>query len=310
MKDLIIIGGPTATGKTKISVDLCKKINGSVISADSVQVYKYMDIGSAKITRDEMEGVDHYLVDEFYPDEKFSVAKFQKYANSYIDKITSENKIPVLVGGTGFYINSIIYNNDFSGEPENISIRQKYEKINEEYGNVYLHQLLKGIDNESYENIHFNNVKRVIRALEFYEQNGFPISDHNKKEKDREPFYNVKMIVLNMERDRLYERINKRVDIMIKKGLVDEVKALLDLGYRDTIAMSAIGYREIVMYLDGEISLDESIELVKRESRRFAKRQVTWFKHQNKDNVLWIDVLKNTHEENLNKIYDYLNDRG
>lgn len=310
MRDLVIIGGPTATGKTKISVDICKKINGAVISADSVQVYKYMDIGSAKVTQNEMAGVDHYLIDEFYPDEKFNVAKFQKYATKYINKIENDKKIPVIVGGTGFYINSIIYNNDFSNEDENTEIRQKYEEIVKNKGKEYLYELLKKIDIKSCEKIHFNNVKRVIRALEFYEQNGYTISEHNINEKSREAFYNTKMVILNMERTKLYERINNRVDIMVKNGLIDEVKSLVQKGYRDTIAMEAIGYKEILMYLDGVLKQEEAIELIKQESRRFAKRQVTWFRHQNKDNALWIDVLDDDYDTIINKILDYINDRG
>ncbi|MFV0504966.1 MAG: tRNA (adenosine(37)-N6)-dimethylallyltransferase MiaA, partial [Lachnospirales bacterium] len=296
----------TATGKTKVSVDLSKAINGAVVSADSVQVYKYMDIGSAKVKHDEMQGIKHYLVDQFYPDEKFSVAKFQKYATKYINEIYENNQQPILVGGTGFYINSVIYNNDFTGAKENALVRQRYYDIALVKGNEYLHSLLLAIDEKSYKTIHFNNVKRVVRALEFYEDNGYPISTHNAQEKEKKPYYNVKMVILNMDRQILYDRINKRVDIMIAEGLVEEVIRLVELGYKDTLAMTAIGYKQILMYIEGKITLAEAIELVKMESRRFAKRQVTWFKHQNKDNALWVDVLEDSYDIMLEKIVKYI----
>lgn len=289
-KPLIVIAGPTACGKTASSVLLAKKIDGEIISADSMQVYKYMDIGTAKIKQEETKDIKHYLIDEFYPDEDFSIAVFKEKATQYINDIYNKGKIPILVGGTGFYINSVIYNNDFTETKRDDTYRKELEQLAINKGNDFLHNMLKTVDLKSSEDIHKNNVKKVIRALEYYKLTGEKISTHNEREKQREKEYNTTFFVLNMNRKKLYDRINLRVDIMIKDGLVDEVKDLLNKGYKKgLVSMQGIGYKEIVKYLEGEYSLDYAIEIIKRDTRHFAKRQLTWFKHQAEE-AIWIDT--------------------
>ena len=257
-KPLVIITGPTAVGKTDLSIALAKKIGGEIISADSIQIYKYMDIGSAKIKKNEMQGITHYLVDELDPKEDFNVFKFKEMSKRAIENIYEKGKIPIIVGGTGFYIQSV------------------YEK-----GNEYVHSLLKEVDKESADAIHFNNLKRVVRALEYYEINHEKFSEHNKRERENDSPYNFSYYVLNRQRDILYERINKRVDIMINDGLEDEVKRLLDMGFNEkNVSMQGIGYKEMVSYIRGDISLEEAIELIKKNTRNFAKRQLTWFRRE------------------------------
>ena len=289
-KPLIVIAGPTACGKTASSVLLAKKIDGEIISADSMQVYKYMDIGTAKIKQEETKGIKHYLIDEFYPDEDFSIAVFKEKATQYINEIYNKGKIPILVGGTGFYINSVIYNNDFTETKRDDTYRKELEQLAINKGNDFLHNMLKTVDLKSSEDIHKNNVKKIIRALEYYKLTGEKISTHNEREKQREKEYNTTFFVLNMDRKKLYDRINLRVDIMIKDGLVDEVKDLLNKGYKkELVSMQGIGYKEIVKYLEGEYSLDYAIEIIKRDTRHFAKRQLTWFKHKAEESI-WIDT--------------------
>lgn len=279
---LVIITGPTGVGKTDISIDIAKKINGEIISADSIQIYKYMDIGSAKITKEEMDGIKHYLVDELNPDEEFNVYMFKTMSKRAMEEIYAKGKIPIIVGGTGFYIQSILYDIEFSDEEEkDDSIRKKYEQLAKEKGNLYVHKLLEEVDKESADSIHENNLKRVIRALEYYEVNHEKISVHNVREASKESPYNFVYFVLNRQRDVLYERIDKRVDIMIGQGLVNEVKHLLALGYSpDLVSMQGLGYKEIVAYLNGEYTLDEAVEIIKRDTRHFAKRQLTWFRRE------------------------------
>lgn len=281
-KPLVIITGPTGVGKTDISIDIAKKINGEIISADSIQIYKYMDIGSAKITKEEMDGIKHYLVDELNPDEEFNVYMFKTMSKRAMEEIYAKGKIPIIVGGTGFYIQSILYDIEFSDEEEkDDSIRKKYEQLAKEKGNLYVHKLLEEVDKESADSIHENNLKRVIRALEYYEVNHEKISVHNVREASKESPYNFVYFVLNRQRDVLYERIDKRVDMMIEQGLVNEVKNLLTLGYMpDLVSMQGLGYKEIVAYLNGEYTLDEAVEIIKRDTRHFAKRQLTWFRRE------------------------------
>ena len=284
---VIILTGPTAVGKTNLSIDLAKELNAEIISADSMQIYKYMDIGSAKITIDEMQGVKHYLVDEVTPDYVFSVSEFQKRADNYIDKINSENKKVLVTGGTGLYLNSLIYNMDFAKSNANNELREKLRIELEENGIDYMHNKLKELDSEAAERIHKNNTKRVIRALEVC-LSGEKMNDFSNDLKFNEK-YNPIIIVLNREREHLYERINKRVDIMMDNGLIDEVKNLLKMGYtKDMISMQGIGYKEIIKYLDGEYTLDEAIEIIKRDSRRYAKRQLTWFRRY--DDAKWFNL--------------------
>lgn len=284
---IIILTGPTAVGKTNLSIDLAKELNAEIISADSMQIYKYMDIGSAKITIDEMQGVKHYLVDEVTPDYVFSVSEFQKRADDYIEKINDENKRVLVTGGTGLYLNSLIYNMDFAKSDANNELREKLRIELEENGIDYMHNKLKELDPEAAQRIHKNNTKRVIRALEVY-LSGEKMNDFSKDLKFNEK-YNPIIIVLNREREHLYERINKRVDIMMDNGLIDEVKNLLKMGYtKDMISMQGIGYKEIIKYLDGEYTLDEAIDIIKRDSRRYAKRQLTWFRRY--DDAKWFNL--------------------
>lgn len=274
---IIILTGPTAVGKTNLSIDLAKKLNAEIISADSMQIYKYMDIGSAKVTEEEMQGVKHYLVDEVTPDYAFSVSEFQQRAYNYIDEITNKDKKVLVTGGTGLYLNSLIYNMDFAKSDANSEIREKLRIELEENGIDYMHNKLRELDPEAAERIHKNNTKRVIRAIEVC-LSGEKMNDFSNDLKINEKYKPI-IIVLNREREHLYERINKRVDIMMESGLIDEVKKLLEMGYtKDMISMQGIGYKEIIKYLDGEYSLDEAIEIIKRDSRRYAKRQLTWFR--------------------------------
>lgn len=288
MKPLVIIAGPTASGKTSLSIELCKKINGAVISADSMQVYKGMDIGSAKVTKDEMENIPHYGIDILDPSSDYNVNIFQSMAKNAIEEIYKNNQIPVIVGGTGFYIQSVLYDIEFKDTDKNQSYRDELENIAKEKGPEYLHSMLKDIDFDSYNKIHFNNVKRVIRALEYYKETGEAISKHNEEESQKSSPYNFAFFVINDNRDILYERINKRVDIMFDNDLVSEVKKLMNQGItRDNVSMQGIGYKEVYDYLLDKYSLEESKEIIKQETRRFAKRQITWFKRE-KD-AIWVD---------------------
>ncbi len=287
-KPIIILTGPTAVGKTKASIGLAKSIGGEIISADSMQVYRKMDIGSAKIHPEEMEGIRHYLINVLDPAEEFNVVLFQQMAKQAMDKIYANGHIPIVVGGTGFYIQALLYDIDFTQEEDDKGIRAELETIAKEKGAEYLHHMLQEIDAKSAETIHANNVKRVVRAIEYYRQTGHPISEHNEKERQKESPYNFAYFVLLDERQRLYERIEKRIDLMMEEGLLNEVKTLYEEGYtRDMVSMQGLGYKEILDYLDGKMTLDEAIYILKRDTRHFAKRQITWFKRE-KD-VCWID---------------------
>lgn len=312
MKNIVVLTGPTAVGKTEISIQLAKKIGAEIISADSMQVYKDMDIGTAKITRDEMQGVKHYLIDFLPPTQSFDVVQFQMLAKEAIEKIYHNGHIPMIVGGTGFYIQSVLYDidfekasnstdfnkNDIKNKSNSIDFEQK-ATINEEYrkslyniaqvqGNEVLHQMLAKVDEESAQKIHPNNVKRVIRALEYYKETQNKISAHNETQRQKKSPYNFAYFVLNDDRKKLYEKIDARVENMFQKGLVDEVKKLIDSGVKkDSTAMSGIGYKELFDYYEGKTSLEQTIELIKQNTRHFAKRQITWFKRE-KD-VVWIN---------------------
>ena len=280
---MVILTGPTAVGKTNLSIELAKRINGAIISADSMQVYKYMDIGSAKIMPQEMQGIKHYLIDELLPSDEFNVFILKKMAKKALEEIYSNDQIPIIVGGTGFYIQALLYDIDFTEQDTDIAYRNKLSEFAAVNGNHALHEMLKNIDPVSYETIHENNVKRVIRALEYYHNCSEPISKHNDSERQKESPYNFAYFVLNDERKRLYDRIDKRVDIMVENGLVEEVKKLKNMGYTsDMVSMKGIGYKEILNSLDGAYDIDEAVEKVKQESRRFAKRQLTWFRRKKK----------------------------
>ncbi|MDR2903547.1 MAG: tRNA (adenosine(37)-N6)-dimethylallyltransferase MiaA [Clostridiales bacterium] len=286
---IIIIAGPTAGGKTKVSVALAKKINGEIISADSMQIYKYMDIGTAKITKDEMQGIPHYLIDELEPDEAYSVAEFQKRGRAHLHAIAEKGKTPIIVGGTGFYINALLYDNQFTETEKDDKFREKLYALAKEKGSAYIHSRLNDVDPEAAAVIHQNNIKRVIRALEFYEQTNLKISDHNKEEQLRTSNYAAEIAILSVERPLLYQRIEARVDEMLRTGLVDEVRGLLARGYaRTLVSMQGIGYKEIVCYLENEIDFDTAVSELKKATRHFAKRQLTWFHRQIEG--AWYDV--------------------
>ncbi len=318
MKNIIILTGPTAVGKTELSIQLAKKVEAEIISADSMQVYKGMDIGTAKITKEEMCGINHYLIDILSPSQSFDVVQFQTLAKKAIKQIYQNGHIPMIVGGTGFYIQSVLYDIDFNKTTSDIvdfnkmalndivinknNIDNKFENkttIDEEYrnslyhiaqvqGNAVLHRMLAEVDKESAENIHPNNVKRVIRALEYFKETGSKISSHNETQRQKEPPYNFAYFVLNDERKELYKKIDTRVEMMFQKGLVDETKKLIDCGLKkESTAMSGIGYKELFDYHEGKISLEQTIELIKQHTRHFAKRQLTWFKRER--DVLWIN---------------------
>lgn len=310
-KPLVILTGPTAVGKTKASIGLAKAIGGEIISADSMQVYKQMDIGSAKIKPSEMEGVPHYLVDILEPDEEFHVVLFQQMAKQAIQKIYEKGKIPILVGGTGFYIQAVLYDIDFSENEKDTSYREELEKLAQTKGVEYLHDLLREVDEKSAQDIHANNVKRVIRALEYFHQTGEKISEHNEEQRKKVSPYNFSYFVLNDERAHLYEKINLRVDQMINEGLVSEVQSLKEKGYtRDMVSMQGLGYKEMLDYLDNKCSLEEAVEIIKRDTRHFAKRQITWFKRES--DVTWIDKKEYEYNEEriLKAMLQELKERG
>ena len=296
-KPLVILTGPTAVGKTALSIMLAKAIGGQIISADSMQVYRYMDIGTAKIKPEETEGVPHHLIDVLNPTEDFNVTAFQTMAKQAINEIYSRGRIPIVAGGTGFYIQSLLYDVSFE-ETEVSSYREELTAYYEAYGAHALHEELKKVDPVSYEEIHENNVKRVIRALEFYHDTGYPISEHNKAQRQKESPYNFEYFVLNDDREALYRRIEERIDAMIEMGLIEEVQGLLDYGCQpDMVSMQGLGYKEIISYLNGQCSLEEAVYILKRDTRHFAKRQLTWFRREKE--VTWIDRTSFSSEEEM-----------
>ena len=287
-RPLIILAGPTAVGKTAASIHLAKAIGAEVISADSMQVYRHMDIGSAKIRKEEMEGVPHYLIDVLEPEEEFNVVRFQQMAKAAAEEIYAKGKIPLVAGGTGFYIQALLYDIDFTENDGDSSFRRELEKTAEEKGGEYLHALLQEADPEAALQIHPHNIKRMIRALEFHHQTGGKISEHNETEREKESPYNFAYFVLTDDRSRLYDRIDRRVDLMMEEGLLDEVRFLKERGVRrDSTAMQGLGYKELYACLDGEYPLEEAVRIIKRDTRHFAKRQLTWFKRER--DVIWAD---------------------
>ena len=302
-KPLVVLTGPTAVGKTKASIELAKSIGGEIISADSMQVYRYVDIGSAKITKEEMEGVPHYLVDLLDPKEEFHVVKFQEMAKKAMDEIYHHGHIPIVVGGTGFYIQALLYDIDFTNNDEDSTIRQELEAFADKNGLEALHARLREVDPKSAETIHANNKKRVIRALEFFRQTGKPISEHNERERAKESPYDFRYFVLTDNRQKLYNRIDRRVDLMLEAGLVDEVCKLKEMGCtKDMVSMQGLGYKEILEYLEGSISLEEAIYKIKRDTRHFAKRQLTWFRRERQ--VIWLN--KETYQNETALIEDMM----
>ncbi|MDO5590332.1 MAG: tRNA (adenosine(37)-N6)-dimethylallyltransferase MiaA [Lachnospiraceae bacterium] len=293
---VIILTGPTAVGKTKASIGLAKAIDGEIISADSMQVYRHMDIGSAKIKQEEMDGVPHHLIDVLEPDEDFHVVKFQVLAKKAMQEIWDRGHIPIVTGGTGFYIQALLYDIDFDENEKEDMYRKELEQYAAQFGAEALHEKLALVDPKSAETIHANNVKRVIRALEFYEQTGKPISEHNETQRQKESPYQFVYFVLTDERQHLYARIDQRVDLMIEEGLVEEVRSLKEKGYTSQmVSMQGLGYKEILAYLNGDCTLEEAIYTIKRDTRHFAKRQLTWFKRER--DVIWIDKEKYNYDE-------------
>lgn len=297
-KPLIILTGPTAVGKTAASVRLAKAVNGEIISADSMQIYKYMDIGTAKVSEAETEGIRHYLVDEITPDTPFHVYEFKKMAEKSMEEIRKKGKIPIVAGGTGFYIQALLYDVDFCEEEGDKTYRHELACLAKEKGALYIHDRLREVDPVSAEAIHPNNIKRVIRALEYFHETGVPISTHNQEQREKDSPYNFLYVVLTMERKRLYERINERVDQMVSAGLFEEAEALIDRGYtKDMISMQAIGYKELFPYFEGEISKNDAIEQIKKDTRHFAKRQLTWFRREKE--VIFLDREQFENEDML-----------
>ena len=300
---LIVLTGPTAVGKTSLSISLAKAVKGEIISADSMQVYEKMDIGSAKIRSEEMQGIPHYLVDVLEPEEEFHIVKFQQMAKKAMEDIYSRGKIPILVGGTGFYIQAVTKDIDFTEAQQENDYRKELEALAEEKGGEHLHEMLRKVDPVSADAIHAHNVKRVIRALEFYHQNGSPISAHNEEQKQHESPYNLAYFVLNMPRELLYERIDLRVDQMMKEGLLEEVSRLKEEGcHRGMVSMQGLGYKEILAYLDGEYPLEEAVRVLKRDTRHFAKRQLTWFRREQE--LTWVNKDQFSYQED--QILDYM----
>ena len=296
---LIIVAGPTAAGKSAAAVELALRIGGEIISADSMQVYRGMDIGSAKIRADEMRGVPHYLLDVLEPEEEFNVTVFQELARKAMDQIRSNGHIPIITGGTGFYIRSVLYDTAFMENDTDKDYRHELETLGHEKGAAYLHEMLRERDPESAEAIHENNMKRVIRALEYLHDTGEPISEHNARERKKLSPYDFRYFVMTMDRAHLYERIDRRVDLMMEEGLLQEVISLRDKGLaRDAVSMQGLGYKQLLKYLDGEMTLPEAVAAIKQETRHFAKRQLTWFRRE--PDVIWVDAEK----EKLTDVYD------
>ena len=309
-KPLVILTGPTSVGKTSLSIRLAHEIGGEIISADSMQVYRGMDIGTAKITEEEMDGIPHYLVDILEPDQPFNVVEFQRRAREAMSRIESHGKIPIVVGGTGFYIQALLYDIDFSDHPEKEDYRKELTRLAEEKGKEYLHSMLEEVDPEYAASVHYHNVKKVIRALEYHRETGGKLSAHNREQKERTSPYQFAYLVLNQDRKLLYRRINQRVDQMMEQGLLQEVRRLSERGFTpDLVSMQGLGYKEFFDYFDGTCSLDEVVERIKMETRRFAKRQLTWFRRE-KD-VIWIDKGDYAGEEEiLAVILEHLRQKG
>ena len=308
-KPLIILTGPTAVGKTDLSIQLAKAVNGEIISADSMQVYKEMNIGSAKIQPEEMKGVPHYLVDEIEPEEEFNVVRFQTMAKNAMKTIYQKGKIPVIVGGTGFYIQALLYDIDFTDTTEDFDYRRELEQLAQEKGNEFLHEMLRKVDPKAAQEIHENNRKRVIRALEYYRDTGKQISKHNEQQRQNESPYQFAYFVLNRDRRELYRRIDQRVDQMMKQGLLEEVKRLKERGCTSNmVSMKGLGYKELLDYLNGMNSLEEAVRIIKRDTRHYAKRQLTWFKREKE--VDWIELDGKTEQQVLEEIQMICKEKG
>ncbi|MEE1115225.1 MAG: tRNA (adenosine(37)-N6)-dimethylallyltransferase MiaA [Eubacterium sp.] len=301
-KPVIVLTGPTAVGKTELSLRLAEEVSGSIVSADSMQVYRRMDIGSAKIMPEEMRGIPHYLIDVLDPEEDFNVFLFQKMAKQAMEKIWAMGEVPIITGGTGFYIQAVLRDIDFSEDQGKTSYREYLEKLAEEQGTETLHEMMRAVDPKAAEEIHPNNQKRVIRALEFFHETGSRISAHNEEQKEKESPYCFLYFVLTDDREVLYDRIDRRVDRMVENGLVDEVKALMDSGLTEEhVSMKGLGYKELFPYFRGEYDLDEAVRIIKRDTRHFAKRQLTWFNRE--QHIVWLDKRDFDHDEDAMLAY-------
>ncbi|HJC66066.1 MAG: tRNA (adenosine(37)-N6)-dimethylallyltransferase MiaA [Lachnospiraceae bacterium] len=310
-RPLIVLTGPTAVGKTALSIRLAKALDGEIISADSMQVYRGMDIGSAKVTKKEMDGVRHHLIDVLEPEEDFNVAAFQRMAKEALEEIYSRGKLPIVAGGTGFYIQALLYDIDFRDDTGEGPIRKELEKLAVEKGAEYLHSLLQQADPQSADQIHPNNIKRVVRALEYFRQTGEPFSLHNQRERERCSPYHFLYYVICSDRKNLYERIDRRVDAMMADGLVGEVQALKKRGVkRGMTSMQGLGYKEILDYLDGTCSLEEAVYVLKRDTRHFAKRQITWFRREREVRWLKLEDFGGDLDRVLQKILEDCREEG
>lgn len=309
-KPLLILTGPTAVGKTALSIQLAKAVGGEIVSADSMQVYRHMDIGSAKITEEEMEGIPHYLIDVLDPQDDFNVATFQTLARHAMDEIYSHGNIPIITGGTGFYIQALLYDIDFKENNEKNPIRKELEQLAKEKGKEYLYEILKKKDPEYAKITHCNNVKKVIRALEYYKETGKKLSEHNEEQRQKESPYNFAYFVLYHDREELYDRINRRVDLMMEDGLLFEVESLIKEGYtKNLVSMQGLGYKEFFDYFDGRMTLEDTIDKIKKDTRHFAKRQLTWFRREKE--VIWLNKKEYEQEKDLlDSVLNIIEEKG
>lgn len=309
-KPLIILTGPTAAGKTSLSIELAKSIGGEIISADSMQVYKKMDIGTAKIRPEEMQGVPHYLIDELDPSEEFNVVAFVEKSKEAMKKIYAAGHIPIIVGGTGFYIQALLYDIDFSQHEDKESYRKELEQLAKEKGKEYLYEILKKKDPEYATITHYNNVKKVIRALEYYKETGKKLSEHNEEQRQKESPYNFAYFVLYHDREELYDRINRRVDLMMEDGLLFEVESLIKEGYtKNLVSMQGLGYKEFFDYFDGRMTLEDTVDKIKKDTRHFAKRQLTWFRREKE--VIWLNKKEYEQEKDLlDSVLNIIQEKG
>ena len=309
-KPLIILTGPTAAGKTSLSIELAKSIGGEIISADSMQVYKKIDIGTAKIRPEEMQGVPHYLIDELDPSEEFNVVAFVEKSKEAMKKIYAAGHIPIIVGGTGFYIQALLYDIDFSQHEDKESYRKELEQLATEKGKEYLYEILKKKDPEYATITHCNNVKKVIRALEYYKETGKKLSEHNEEQRQKESPYNFAYFVLYHDREELYDRINRRVDLMMEDGLLFEVESLIKEGYtKNLVSMQGLGYKEFFDYFDGRMTLEDTVDKIKKDTRHFAKRQLTWFRREKE--VIWLNKKEYEQEKDLlDSVLNIIQEKG
>lgn len=286
---LIVVAGPTASGKTRLAIDIAKSVNGEIVNADSMQIYKYMNIGSAKPTLEEQSEAKHHLIDFLEPDEEFSVADYTDLAHKVIAEIASCGKVPIMCGGTGLYINSVVNDITFGEIETDYKLREELNELAKQHGSQYLLDILKEFDPVSAQRLHPGNLRRIVRAIEFYRTTGIPISEHQEMTKQKESRYEPLMLCVKWDREVLYDRINKRVDIMLNDGLLDEVKQLMEMGYtKELNSMNGIGYKEIIDYFEGNMSLEDTVNLIKQSSRRYAKRQLTWFRRDKR--IHWLDA--------------------